>query len=207
MRKRTHFILSSFILLLASVLLVSACSAPGVSSSTSAVHSDLSAPTNTSVPTEPPQHTDVPTEKPEPTLTLTNTPESTATEPTQKRLPRYPFDRPDISMTLPEGDPERGEKVALAKVCITCHVESEGPPRFGADGNLPAILERATLRIEDPAYTGAATTPEEYLLESITDPRIYEVDGDWLVSMTDNYYDLPEQDLADLIAWMLTVEK
>jgi hypothetical protein len=109
-------------------------------------------------------------------------------------------------MTLPEGDPERGEKLALARVCITCHVNSEGPPRLGTDGDLPAIQERATLRIKNPAYTGFATTTEEYLLESITDPRIYEVDGDWLESMTDNYYDLPEQELADLIAWMLTFE-
>lgn len=127
-------------------------------------------------------------------------------EPAQKRLPRYPYDRPDISMTLPEGDPEQGEKIALAKVCITCNVNSDGPPRLGTDNDLPAMWERAALRLEDPDYTGNATTPQEYLIESITDPRIYEVDGDWLESMADNYYDLPEQDLADLIAWMLTFE-
>lgn len=169
MRTRLNFTLSSLIMLLAFVLLVSACSAAGEASSPSPV----------------------PTDQP---------------ESTQRRLPRYPFDRPDISMTLPEGDPEHGEKVALAKVCITCHVNSDGPPRFGADNDLPAIWERAAQRIEDPAYTGSATTPQEYLIESITDPRIYEVDGDWPESMADNYYDLPEQDLADLIAWMLTFE-
>jgi len=158
-----------FIFLLASVLLLSACSASGESSSPSPV----------------------PTDQP---------------EPAQKRLPRYPYDRPDISMTLPEGDPEQGEKIALAKVCITCHVNSDGPPRLGTDNDLPAMWERAALRLEDPDYTGNATTPQEYLIESITDPRIYEVDGDWLESMADNYYDLPEQDLADLIAWMLTFE-
>ena len=169
MRKRINFPLSPFIFLLASVLLISACSPPG----------------------EPSSPSPVPTDQP---------------EPAQKHLPRYPYDRPDITMTLPEGDPERGEKVALAKVCITCHVNSDGVPRFGADNDLPAILERATLRIDDPAYTGNATTPQEYLIESITDPRLYEVDGDWPESMADNYHDLPEQDLADLIAWMLTVE-
>ena len=108
-------------------------------------------------------------------------------------------------MTLPEGDPERGEKVALAKVCTKCHIDSDGPPRFGADNGLPAILERATLRMEDPAYPGNATTPQEYLIESITDPRLYEVDGNWKESMRDDYYDLPAQDLADIIAWMLTI--
>lgn len=146
------------------------------------------------------------TDEPQPTVSLTDTPEPTAAEPTQKRLERLPFDRPDISMTLPEGDPERGAKLALAKVCITCHVNAEEPPRLGADGDLPAIWERAALRIEDPAYTGNATTQQEYLLESITDPRLYEVDGIWLESMADNYYELPAQDLADLIAWMKTFE-
>ena len=110
-------------------------------------------------------------------------------------------------MTLAEGDPERGEKLALARLCISCHVDAEGPPRLGVDGDLPAILERAALRIDDPAYSGDATTAEEYLFESITDPRIYEVDGDWLESMVDIYYDLPAQDLADLLAWMLTFEQ
>jgi hypothetical protein len=184
MQKRISFFLSSFIFLSASLLFVSACSAPGASSIPSSAATDM----------------------PESTLSPTDTPEPTATEPTQKRLPRYPFDRPDISMTLPEGDPERGEKLALARVCITCHVNEDGPPRLGADGNLPAIFERATLRIADPAYSGNATTPVEYLIESITDPRIYEVDGNWLESMTDNYYDLPVQELADIIAWMLTIE-
>ncbi len=169
MRTQLNFPLSLFIVLLASVLLISACGAQAESSSPSPV------------PTDSPEQT-------------------------QRRLPRYSFDRPDISMTLPEGDPERGEKVALAKVCTKCHIDSDGPPRFGADNGLPAILERATLRMEDPAYPGNATTPQEYLIESITDPRLYEVDGDWPESMTDNYYDLPEQDLADLIAWMLTFE-
>lgn len=206
MRKRINYLLSSFIFLLTSALLVSACNVLGESSSTSSVPTDLSAQTNTSVPIETPQQTDVPTEKPEPTLSPTDTPEPTVTEPTQKRLAREPYERPDISMTLPEGDPERGEKLALARVCITCHVNSEGPPRLVADSNLPAIRERAALRIKDPAYTGHATTPEEYLLESITDPRIYEVDGNWPESMADNYYDLPVQDLADLVAWMLTIE-
>jgi hypothetical protein len=82
-------------------------------------------------------------------------------------------------------------------------VWQHGYPRLHT---LPAIQERAALRIGDPAYTGNATTPEEYLLEAITDPRIYEVDGNWLESMADNYYDLPAQDLSDLVAWMLTFE-
>lgn len=194
------YIRESKLYLLVTLLLLSACSAPGGASSISPEPTDPPAPTYTIVPTDTPE--------PEPTNTLepTEAPEPTETKPTKIIRPRLPVDRPDITMDLPEGDPERGAKLALARVCITCHVNGEGPPRLGADGDLPAMLARAALRIEDPAYTGSATTPEEYLLESITDPRIYEVDGDWPESMADNYYELPEQDLADLIAWMLTIE-
>ena len=46
----------------------------------------------------------------------------------------------------------------------------------------------------------------KYLIDSITDPRLFEVDGNWEESMRDDYYDQPEQELADIIAWMLTVE-
>jgi hypothetical protein len=192
--------------MLAPFLLFSACSAPEESTSTSIVSTDLPTITITTSPTETPEKTAVPTKEPVLTQEITLTPELTPKELTQERMDRLPFDRPDISMALPEGDPERGGKLGLARNCINCHVQTEGVPRFGADGNLPAILDMAALRIDSPAYTGDATTPEEYLLESITDPRLYEVDGDWPVSMADVYYDLPEQDLADLIAWMLTFE-
>lgn len=206
MRKRKSYLLTPLIFLFALVPLISSCNVVGQTPSTSPIPTELSAPTNKSVPADTLQQADIQTQTPEATLSPTEPPEPTATEPTQKRLPRLPHERPDISMTLPQGDPERGAKLALGRVCVTCHVNREGPPRLGVDGNLPAIYERAALRIEDSAYTGNATTPEEYLFESITDPRIYEVDGDWPISMADNYYDLPVQDWADLIAWMLTFE-
>ena len=206
MGKRVDFRLL-LVCFLISLCVLSACSEQGAIATTLLAPTDPPAPTDTEVPTDEPGPTATaeqpePTEEPEPTIM----PEPTETQPTKVLFPRLDVERPDISMELPEGDPERGAKLALARVCITCHVNSEGPPRLGADGDLPAILERAALRIEDPAYTGAATTSDEYLLESITDPRIYEVEGDWPESMDDNYYDLPEQDLADLIAWMLTLK-
>lgn len=199
MRKHGSIRLSAIFFLSVSFLLISACSAQG--ESTSAVTPQ---PTNTPIPTETiaPADTAAPTD----TTVPTDTAEPTETEQTKKLLPRLQVERPDITMALPEGDPERGAKLGNARGCINCHVVGEKPPRLGADGELPAMLARAAMRLEDPAYTGLATTPEEYLLESITDPRIYEVDGDWEESMRDDYYDLPEQDLADIIAWMLTIE-
>lgn len=209
MRKHVYIRLSIFFLL-ATLLVLSACSDQGGSASISLDSTDPSAPTATTIPFDPPEptYTSEPTEPPAPTDSPepTDHPEPTEGKPTKIIHPRLPVDRPDITMDLPEGDPERGAKLALARVCITCHLNGEGPPRLGADGELPAMLARAAQRIEDPAYTGTAATPEEYLFESITDPRIYEVDGDWSESMADDYYDFPEQDIADLIAWMLTIE-
>jgi hypothetical protein len=133
--------------------------------------------------------------------------EQAAPTPTMLRLPRKQVERPAITITLPEGDPERGFTLAGKYYCVRCHINSERFPRLGASEELPAILARAEMRIADPAYSGSATTPEEYLIESITDPRLYEVDGNWKQSMADDFYDLPEQDLADIIAWVLTVEE
>lgn len=148
------------------------------------------------------------TSTPEPaTPTAISISEQVTATPTMMRLARKDVERPAITIALPEGDPKRGATISGKYQCARCHINAERSPRFGANGNLPALLTRAEMRIADPAYSGAATTGEEYLIESITDPRLYEVDGDWEQSMFDDYYDIPEQDIADLIAWMLTVEE
>jgi hypothetical protein len=110
--------------------------------------------------------------------TATATPEQPAPIPTMLRLPRKEVERPALTITLPEGNPGRGYALSQKLDCVNCHLNSPGDaPPFGADGELPAILTRAEMRIAEPAYSGSATTPEEYLIESITDPRLYEVDG------------------------------
>jgi len=66
---------------------------------------------------------------------------------------------------------------------------------------------RAEMRIADAAYTGLATTPEEYLIEAIIDPSVYISEGEWEYEMDDVYdVELSEEDLADIIAWILSVE-
>ena len=65
---------------------------------------------------------------------------------------------------------------------------------------IPAMLERAEMSIADVAYTGFATTPEEYLIEAIIDPSVYISEGEWEYAMADDYdEDLSEKDLADII--------
>jgi cytochrome c2 len=115
----------------------------------------------------------------------------------------------DLAMALPDGDPLVGELTALNFRCIGCHDNNTYPnvngPEFAAGEDLPPIIERSELRIADPAYTGRATSGQEYIIESILDPATYLLPGDWLEVMPDTYHEeLTTQDLADLVAWIET---
>jgi hypothetical protein len=120
----------------------------------------------------------------------------------------------DITIELPPGDPERGLDLADRLVdgycCTDCHVSSRPPaPNFAASDELPAIGERGAIRIAAADYTGAATTPEQYLFESIVLPDAYQVEGRWAdyAEMDEDFGErLSQQDVADLIAWLLTLK-
>jgi len=180
-------------------LLLSACSAQeDVSAASTQVPTDVPASTATPSPTDTPQ--------PAPFEVPTDAPEPTEAEPTEVQ-PTEVEERPDITIALPGGDAERGKKLALKWRCVSCHVTYESAPRFGAEQGLPVMLARAEMRISDAAYTGFATTPEEYLIEAIFDPSVYISEGEWENAMDDGYdVELSEKDLADIIAWVLTVE-
>jgi hypothetical protein len=61
--------------------------------------------------------------------------------------------------------------------------------------------------LTEPDYTGAATTPEQYLLESIVQPQVHIVTGFETIQMPANYgQTLTAQDAADLIAYLLTLK-
>ncbi|MFN2125190.1 MAG: hypothetical protein ACK2UP_16965, partial [Candidatus Promineifilaceae bacterium] len=98
-----------------------------------------------------------------------------------------------LETALPEGDPLLGELTALNYRCTGCHDNSvypnENGPEFAAGEELPPILERAQLRLSDPAYNGGATTGQEYLVESILNPEIYVVSGDWLETMPVTFHE------------------
>lgn len=149
-----------------------------------------------------------PTEIPQPTPTEipTSTPEPTKETPTEV-LPTEVEVRPDITFALEEGDAERGRKLALKWRCFTCHVNEPVAPEFGEWQGLPPMAERADMRLADNAYTGFATTPQEYLIESIIDPSVYIVTGEWEYPMDETYSeDLSKEDLGDIIAWFLAGE-
>ena len=63
------------------------------------------------------------------------------------------------------------------------------------------------MRIADPGYTGSATTPEEYLIESILLADECIIPGEWEESMGTMFgYNLTVQDPADVLEWMTSGE-
>lgn len=113
----------------------------------------------------------------------------------------------DITIELPEGDPANGQKLATVQGCIGCHVSTNTGPAWAASAGVPGIGERAATRFTQPDYTGNATTPEQYLLESIVQPNAYVVEGYPENLMPGNYgQTMTAQDAADLIAYMLSIK-
>jgi nitric oxide reductase subunit C len=62
------------------------------------------------------------------------------------------------------------------------------------------------MRISEADYTGKATTPEQYLLESIVTPNVFIIPGLEANIMPENYAQwLTPQNAADLIAYLQTL--
>lgn len=110
----------------------------------------------------------------------------------------------DITQTLPQGDANRGQALANSKGCVACHITTAVGPAWAASGTTPGIGSRAAERIKESDYTGKATTPEQYLLESIVDPKIHIVSGFQPLMPANFGQTLTAQDVADLIAYLQT---
>lgn len=114
----------------------------------------------------------------------------------------------DISVQLPEGDPDEGAALSQdsAVGCAACHEISAVGPAWAAGGGQPGIGARAGARIESGDYTGEATNAREYLLESIVRTNVYIVDGYEANIMPGDYGQrLTAQQVADLIVYMETL--
>jgi mono/diheme cytochrome c family protein len=113
----------------------------------------------------------------------------------------------DIHVALPPGDAAAGAALAESLGCTGCHVLSTVGPPWMAQAGEPAIGSRAASRIGQADYTGEATTPEEYLVESILQPQIHIVAGYEAVQMPTTYgQQLSAQQLSDLVAYLLSVQ-
>lgn len=112
----------------------------------------------------------------------------------------------DITVSLPQGDATRGEALASSKGCVACHVTANIGPAWMASGGQPGIGTRAAERLTESDYTGKATTPEQYLFESIVSPGAFVVPGFQPLMPANFGQTLTAQDVADLIAYMLNLK-
>jgi hypothetical protein len=145
-----------------------------------------------------------PTQTPVPTMTITSAATNT---PKPTRLAEI-----DLRITLPPGDPERGFQIAASSFgCYSCHANDNFPdsgPRFATSEELPFIMERGELRLALPEYEGKATNNMEYMIESIFLLEAYIVPGEWPDEMSPVYrLTMSDQDLADILAWIDTLEE
>ena len=112
-----------------------------------------------------------------------------------------------------KGDPARGEALYKqanigpnnAPGCITCHSLEPGEVKVGPSH--AGLATRAGEIVRDPGYTGEAETAEEYLRESIVNPNAYVEEGFPPDVMYQKFgEDLTDQELADLVAFMMTLK-
>jgi mono/diheme cytochrome c family protein len=96
------------------------------------------------------------------------------------------------SETLPEGDAAAGKAVFAKQGCGSCHTFAPAGTKGTVGPNLANIPDDAT-----KANQGSV---EEYVATSIKDPGSYVVPG--FPNGVMQPYDLPDQDLADLVAFL-----
>jgi mono/diheme cytochrome c family protein len=131
--------------------------------------------------------------------------EATAGEVTTPTLPVEGVGS-DIAIQLPQGDAQSGEALATSQGCAACHITAPVGPPWAANADQPGIGARAETRLQDPGYTGKAASAEQYLLESIVRPHDYLVPP-YQALMPANYAEtLTAQQVADLIAFMLSLK-
>lgn len=115
----------------------------------------------------------------------------------------------DITLELPTGDPANGKTLTESKGCVGCHISSAVGPAWLASGdpNKEGVGTRAEHRFKDAGYTGKATSAEQYLFESIVQPNAHLVAPFQPSLMPGTFGNtLTEQDVADMIAYLLTVK-
>ncbi|MBZ0300940.1 MAG: cytochrome c [Anaerolineae bacterium] len=110
---------------------------------------------------------------------------------------------PEPTESTRVGDPARGAEIFThnqneAPPCTTCHQVVKGGYGFSLGPNLENIADRAGSRIE-------GFSAEQYLEDSILQPAHYVVSG-FHVSMYTEYAErLSAQDVADLVAYLMTL--
>lgn len=126
----------------------------------------------------------------------------------------------DITVELPAGNAENGKTLAQKTGCPACHISTGGGPLVGpawqadqsTDGK--GVGTHAGERFTAADYTGKATTPEQYVFESIVDPNAYLAPGGNYTNPADGSSLMPKiysttldaQMVADIVAYLLTLK-
>ena len=172
-------------------------------------------PTATPAPTEAaePTATVAPTATPEPTTAPapTATPEPTAAPETAADSGAADSSGADsgadsefagvpegVAALIPSADVARGEQLTLQNACIGCHNLNPDLPMAGPTWH--NVAETAATRVEGESAPA-------YFYNSIVHPNDYVVDGYAPGVMIQTYGDtLSDQDLADIIGYLLTLK-
>ncbi|MEZ4735115.1 MAG: cytochrome c [Caldilineaceae bacterium] len=103
-----------------------------------------------------------------------------------------------IAALLPTADPAHGSELTVQKGCTACHARQEGVKLVGPSWyNLGNVAAKRVAK-ESPAL---------YLYHSVVDPNQYVVEGYLPSLMIQTYREqLSDQELADLIAYLLTLK-
>ncbi len=127
-------------------------------------------PTSTKSPT-PASPSPTPVDPPA-TQTPTPFPAITTAAPTDPPLPTSVIPDTDAAELVIDG-----LELYRQQNCSTCHrLDAAGAyGKLGPTHN--GLVDTAETRLHDPYYTGAATSPAEYIRESIVKPEIYLVTG------------------------------
>jgi cytochrome c oxidase subunit 2 len=98
------------------------------------------------------------------------------------------------------GDRERGEKLFSNVGCIGCHTVKE------VGGNVGPDLSEVARRAPDRATVQGLDLPELYFVQSVVYPKAFVVEGFNPVMPNWKELQLAEQDLADLVAYLRTLD-
>ena len=100
-----------------------------------------------------------------------------------------------LAMVPPEGSRERGRDLVLSlHGCTACH--STDKAESGPGPSLLGVGARAGTRVP-------GLSARDYLVLSIVDPDRYVVSGRWVPMR--NYDDMSGPDVADIVAYLLTL--
>ncbi len=98
------------------------------------------------------------------------------------------------------------ELLFAQKGCIACHTAAAETEAEQIGPSLLGLTTRSATTIAESTYTGKAESVEAYIRESILEPEIYLVPGYEPVMPPTYQASINEQEITDLIQYLLTFE-